>query len=69
MNNNTKSIIIGVVVAIMLFIALTVDGATNSLPKNASKFQDGDVTCYTYYKSISCLKNPLPASSKGQIGA
>lgn len=69
MNSKTKSIIAGVIAAVLFFIAVTAFGATNTLPKNVGKFQDGEVTCYTYYKSISCLKGVAPAPSKGNLGA
>lgn len=49
-----------IIATVILLTATLVSAATDSLPKGVKKFQDGDVTCYTYFKTISCVNNPQP---------
>lgn len=54
-----KTIIAIIVTTIaILSIASIASSATNLLPKEVTKFQDGNITCYIYNKkSISCVNN------------
>ena len=61
MKERAKSIAIAIIIAAVVFgVTTLVSAATDSLPKGVNKFQDGDVTCFTYFKTISCVNNPQP---------
>lgn len=61
MNKTTIAIIVTIVA---FAIAIIASSATDNLPKGVTKFQDGDITCYRYSKSISCVMNPKENNAK-----